>query len=129
MPIYARGYRFGTYYGLVIVSYCMVGFYIWYHRYQPRKPLRKATYPGVRALLSTQCRGERNGVGRKEENGYGKGDRNRKCRPMWAERDHKEENGEVGASKAGSGVRRTKIHTLVGDVLEYRSFYMGEGAD
>ena len=32
-------------------------------------------------------------------------------------------------SRAGIGLRRTKIRTLVGGVPEYRRFYEGEGVD
>ena len=82
--------------------------------------MTQATCPGVRALQSTPCGGERHGVVRIEENGdgNGKGDRNRKGQLAWSEREHEQRKGEADASGAGSGGGRVKTCTLVGYVPE-----------
>ena len=50
-------------------------------------------------------------------------------RPGRSRRNGTRNGVEAGASGAGSRVQRPERSTLVGDVLEYWSFYKGEGAD
>ena len=56
-------------------------------------------------------------------------DRNGKSRLAWAEQYWERRKGGGKVSGEDSRVGRNKSHTLLGDVLEYRYFYNGEGAD